>query len=45
MEEVEQRSEVKRLQLAGETAAIAFHAKQRECDSLLQLNREVCVCV
>ena len=40
-EELEQRSEVKRLQLSGETGAIAFQAKQHECDSLLQLNQEV----
>jgi hypothetical protein len=40
-EQLEQKSEVKRLQLSGETAAIAFQAKQQECDSLLQLNQEV----
>ena len=40
-EQLEQKSEVKRLLLSGETAAIAFQATQRECDSLLQLNQEV----
>ena len=40
-DQLEEKSEVKRLQLSSETAAIAFRAKQRECDSLLQLNQEV----
>ena len=40
-EQLEQESDVKRLQLSAERGAIAFQAKQRECDSLLQLNREV----
>ena len=40
-DQLEQKSEVKRLQLSSETASIAFQAKQREYDTLLQLNQEV----
>ena len=40
-DQLEVKSEVKRLQLSSETAAISFQAKERECGSLLQLNQEV----